>query len=235
MSLDNYPLALMVVVLLIPVIYCAAWKKENLRKAAALWLLSLVIVLLYPAVMYASENGGNLGYFMAKLIIFVLLPIPVLMYLEKWTARSVMINVGVRRLNMERSIAYGLIAATITIAISLAISVYTNAGAGGLDAVWGSIMFLDAFTEEFLFRGVFFLYLMTLIDWRLAFITSVLAFVLVHPQYFIGTLSMFILVTITQAILLTWVAYKTKNIIGAWISHGLNRIVPQLVLAGLKV
>lgn len=104
---------------------------------------------------------------------------------------------------MERSIAYGLIAAAITIAVSLAVSVYTNAGTGSLDTVWSISMFLDAFTEEFLFRGVFFLYLMTLIDWRLAFVTSVLAFVLSHSQYFIGALSPYILVTIVQAISLT--------------------------------
>lgn len=232
MNFGDFPIALIAVVLLVPVIYSAVWKRESLKKTLALWVLSVVLVLLYPLVIYASNNGGNFGYFLAKLVIFVFLPLALLMFMEKWTARTAFVNVGVRRMNLEKSVAYGLIVAVITITLSVSILLATNASSNGVDAGWATSMFLDAFTEEFLFRGVFFLYLMTLIDWRVAAVTSITAFVLMHSQYFIGALSLFIIVTIVQAILLTWVAYKTRNIIGTWISHGLNRIVPQLVLIG---
>jgi membrane protease YdiL (CAAX protease family) len=225
--LDEFPLALMAIVLLIPLAYCAVWRKTSLRKAAAIWLLGLIIVLLYPIVTYAFEHAGDLGYFLAKLAIFVLLPIGILAILEKWTPGTVLMRVGVRRENMGRSILYGLIAAAITIAVTMIISTTTS-----VDLVSDTILFLDAFTEEFLFRGVLFLYLMTLIDWRVAFGTSVLAFVLVHPQNFTN---LFIISTIVQALLLTWVAFKTENIIGCWISHGLNRIVPQMIRVGLGI
>jgi membrane protease YdiL (CAAX protease family) len=176
-------------------------------------------------VTYASEQAGDWGYLLAKFLIFVLLPIIALVYLEKWTVKSVMIKAGVRRENLRKSIIYGLIAAIVTIVLTVIVSMTTH-----VDVVSDTILFFDAFSEEFLFRGVLFLYLMTLVDWRVAFGTSVLAFIMVHPQNFN---SLFILSTIAQGLLLTWVTFRTKNIIGTWISHGLNRIVPQMIRVGL--
>jgi hypothetical protein len=56
---------------------------------------------------------------------------------------------------------------------------------------------------------------MAMIDWRIVVRTSFVAFVLTHPQY-IG--SLFIVAIIVQAIVLTWVANKIKNILGPWVS-----------------
>jgi membrane protease YdiL (CAAX protease family) len=228
LDLGAFPIALMGVALLVPVLYSAAWKRESLKKTAALWALSVVIVILYPVVTYAFDIGGDFGYFLAKLAFFVLLPTVILMYLEKWRARTVLVNVGVRRKNLESSVAYGILASLVIIAVTVAIRLIMGSEAGDVNAGWSIAMFLDAFNEEFLFRGVFFLYLMTLIDWRVAAGTSVAAFVLAHSQYLNDP---FIIATIVQAILLTWVAYRTRNIIGPWISHGLSRIVPQYIMA----
>ena len=87
-------------------------------------------------------------------------------------------------------------------------------------------MFFDAFNEEFLFRGVLLLYLWKIIDLKIAYATSILAFILAHPQHF--TLLPLIGVA-AQAILLGIITHKTKNLIGPWISHGFNRIIPQLL------
>jgi membrane protease YdiL (CAAX protease family) len=87
-------------------------------------------------------------------------------------------------------------------------------------------MFFEAFTEEFFFRGVLFLYLLSKTNVKIAYLTSVPAFVLMHPQHFT---SLFIISTVTQAILLTVITHKTKNIIGPWVAHGLNRILPSAI------
>jgi membrane protease YdiL (CAAX protease family) len=88
------------------------------------------------------------------------------------------------------------------------------------------IMFLDAFNEEFLFRGVLLLYLWKITDFKIAYATSVLSFILAHPQNFT---SLYLISTAAQGILLGIVTYKTKNLIGPWISHGFNRVVPQII------
>jgi membrane protease YdiL (CAAX protease family) len=230
-DLGQFPIALMAIVLLVPIVYCVVWKRESLRRTIALWLLSVAIVALYPVVIFAFQHAGDFGYFLAKFVFFVLLPVALLMFIEGWSAKTVMINVGVRRKNLERSIAYGLLAAIAVIAVTVGIRLIIGSTSSSIDASWSVAMFLDAFTEEFLWRGVFFLYLMTLIDWRVAAGTSIVGFVLMHSQY-IG--SLFIVATITQAVLLTWVTYKTKNIIGPWISHGLSRIAPQLVIEWIR-
>jgi membrane protease YdiL (CAAX protease family) len=89
-------------------------------------------------------------------------------------------------------------------------------------------MFIEAFNEEFFFRGILLLYLLKITDIKIAYTTSVLAFILAHPQHFN---SLWLVSTSLQAILLVAVSYKTKNIIGPWISHGLNRILPSLIIS----
>lgn len=224
-TLFTLPLAFMLVPLLIPVAYCAIRKRENLVKAAMLWLLGLIIVVLYPMVNFASEQFAVTGYFLVKVLLFVIIPIAALMYLEKWTVWTVLNKVGVKRENLGVSIAYGLIAAVATIIVTVAIT-----STVAVDLFDDIVLFLDAFTEEFLFRGVLFLYLMARTNLGVAFITSVLAFILAHPQ---NLHSIFIASTALQAVLLTLVVYKTGNIIGAWISHGLNRVVPGMIRVAL--
>jgi len=89
-------------------------------------------------------------------------------------------------------------------------------------------MFLDAFNEEFLFRGVLILYLWKITDIKVAYATSIVSYIIVHPQHYA---SLFMISTIAQGILLAIIAHKTKNIIGPWISHGLNRVLLQIIRA----
>jgi membrane protease YdiL (CAAX protease family) len=76
------------------------------------------------------------------------------------------------------------------------------------------------------------LYIWKITNLKVAYSTSVLAFVLAHPQH-LTALSL--LVVATQGILLGVVTYKTKNIIGPWISHGLNRVIPSWISIALGV
>ncbi len=129
-------------------------------------------------------------------------------------------NLGVRKKNMSKSVLYGLVAAVITVVITMVVATTT------FDLFFRIIMFFESFTEEFFFRGFLFLYLLTKTNKKVAYATSILGFVLIHPQHFT---SLFLLSTIAQALLLTIVADKTGNIVGPWVSHGLNRFLPSLI------
>ncbi|MFA5771639.1 MAG: CPBP family intramembrane glutamic endopeptidase [Thermoplasmata archaeon] len=223
MSLDfgMYPIALLIIALFIPLAYCIKWKKNELKDIILLVACGAIIIILYPITFYLSNAFGVIGYSLGKFVLFVLLPIATIFYIEKWKIKDILFNVGVRKKNLWKSIMYGLIAAIATIAITLVISASTK-----IDVFYHGIMFFEAFTEEFFFRGVLFLYLIGKTNLKVAYLTSIVGFILVHPQHFT---SIFITTTIAQAVLLTIVVDKTKNIIGPWISHGLNRVVPSLI------
>jgi len=61
-----------------------------------------------------------------------------------------------------------------------------------------------------------------------AYAPSILAFMLAHPQH---CTSLFLICVAAQGILLGVVAHKTKNIIGPWISHRLNKVILQILIA----
>jgi len=221
LSLGMWPIALLTLAFLIPLIYCAKWKKKELKNIALLTGCGVVIILLYPLTFYLSNVLGVTGYAIAKIILFVLLPIVVVFYIERWNVKDILFSAGVRKENLQKSVIYGVIAGVITIVITVVVSTTY-----GVDVVWRIVMFFEAFTEEFFFRGVLFLYLAQKTNLKVAYSTSIIGFILIHPQHFT---SMFIISTISQAILLTIVADKTKNIIGPWIAHGLNRNMPSLI------
>ena len=86
--------------------------------------------------------------------------------------------------------------------------------------------FFDAFNEEFLFRGVFFFfaYNNTKNVW-LSYIVSIMFAFAWHPEF-----TLFRMVPVfVQGTLLCYLLYKSKNIHGAWISHGINRTTGSLL------
>jgi membrane protease YdiL (CAAX protease family) len=222
-----WPIALLIFAFLIPLIYCAKWKKKDLKNIVLLTACGIAIILLYPISFYLSNILGVVGYSVAKVILFIILPIVAIFYIEKWKMSDILFNVGVRKENLQRSLIYGLIAAVITIVITVVVSITYK-----FDILWRIVMFFEAFTEEFFFRGILFLYLVQKTNLKVAYSTSIIGFILIHPQHFT---SMFIVSTIAQAILLTIVADKTKNIIGPWIAHGLNRNIPSLIRIALGI
>ena len=220
--LQQFPIILLIIALSIPLFYCFFNKKEMLKKIIVLFLMGVVIIILYPIV---SIFESVYGYFLGKAIIFTLIPLITVIYLEKIDVKKAFSELGVKRDNLEISIFYGLIAFLFTVIFSL--KMYWGITA---NVVVDSniVMFFEAFNEEFLFRGVLFLYLWKITDIRIAYATSIIGFILIHPQHFE---SFFIVSTTAQAILLAFVTHETKNIVGPWISHGLNRIVPNIIRA----
>ncbi len=223
MNIVLYPTTALLFVLLIPIIYCWRWKKENQEKAVVIWFYGLVATIFYGSVIYLADHISHVGYVLGKLILFTIIPLYFYLYLEKGNIRTALSALGVTKEKIAPSIIWGIGAAIITLIIGLAVA-WGQEGTTSL--YWNISMFCDAFNEEFLYRGFFFIYIWKLTDIRIAYLTSNLAFILTHPQHFT---SLFMVSTITQGLLLTFITHKTKNIIGPWISHGLNRTIIQVL------
>lgn len=222
-NLGLFPIALMIFAFLIPLIYTVKWKKKEFKDIVLLTGCGVIIILFYPVTFYFSNVTGVFGYTIAKGILFVFLPVVTIFHIEKWSIRNILCNTGVRRENLQKSVLYGLVVTPILLLVTVSVSSgYTD------DIIWHVVMFFEAFTEDFFFRGILFLYLIQKTSLKVAYSTSLTGFILVHSQHLS---SVFIISTITQAVLLTLIVYKTKNIIGAWVAHGLNRNIPSLILA----
>ena len=227
MDLGLFPIALMLIALVIPILYCIKWKKTNLRKVVLISICCIFIVILYPITTFLGNiMEPTLAYFLGKLILFTLLPFVTILYLERWKIKTTFMELGVKKEKLMLSILLGLGALIITVILALILIKWGQTEPPS--AYWNTIMFFDAFNEEFLFRGVLLLYLWKITDFKLAFATSVLAFILAHPQHLT---SLSLITVAAQGILLGIVTYKTKNLVGPWISHGLNRVIPQIIAA----
>lgn len=217
----EFPLTPLVFALLIPLVYSLTKDRKKLKTVSLIVLCSTASIVSYPLVTYLSKAIPFVGYSLGKFTIFVLFPIVTVLYIEGWSIKGILLTLGVRKRNANKSVTYGIFAAAVTIIITLFVSNVSQ-----FDLVYRTIMFLEAFTEEFFFRGFLFLYLLKKTNRKVAYATSILGFVLIHPQHFTST---FLLSTITQSILMTIIADKTENIIGPWVSHGLNRFVPAFI------
>jgi membrane protease YdiL (CAAX protease family) len=219
-----FPIAPMLISLIIPIFYCIKYKKDSLNKIIILTICSTVIILLYPLVILSGNYlDPTTTYLLIKFVILTILPIIVIAKLENWKIKQVVIELGVNKKNLSKSIFLSILVLLFTLFIGLIIlwGIQTNTS-----LYWNIIMFLDAFNEELFFRGVLLIYLCKLTNIKIAFPTSVIAFILAHPHQLT---QLFIVSTIVQGILLGYISYKTKNIIGPWISHGLNRTLIQLL------
>ena len=226
MILNISPIAPMLLAFLIPMIYCLKWRNESLKKVLLIFICCILIVLLYPITTILNNYiESSLGYFLGKLVLFTVLPLIILAYLKNWKIRDTFTEVGLQKRNLGKSIILGFIVLIITIIITLICCWGTKVN---ISLPWNIVMFFDAFNEEFLFRGVLLLYMYKITNIRVAYATSILAFVLAHPQHFS---SLFLISTIIQGVMLAIITYKTKNIVGPWISHGLNRVIPYVLRA----
>ncbi len=223
MNIVLYPTTALILVLLIPVFYCWRWKKESQEKVVVVWFYGLVATIFYGFVIYLADILSHVGYFLGKIILFTIVPLFIYVFLEKGGITTALVELGVKKEKILPSVVWGIGVVIITLFIGLVVA-WEQEGITSL--YWNIIMFFDAFNEEFLYRGFFFLYLWKITDVRVAYLTSNLAFILTHPQHFY---SLFMISTVTQGILLTVVTHKTKNIVGPWVSHGLNRTIIQLI------
>lgn len=216
--LGQFVIAPFLIALIFPIFYTLRHKRKNLRDILFISLCSILVVIGYPIVSYLSMAIPLLGYSLGKILLFIVLPVLTIFFLERWKIRKIFYELGIRRKKKNQSIFLGLVFGTVTIIITILVS------ATAFDPIFRTIMFFEAFTEEFFFRGFLFLYLLKKTDLKTAYLTSIIGFVLMHPQHFT---SLFLISTIAQGILTTVIAANTRNITGCWIAHGLNRFVPS--------
>ena len=210
---------------LLPVIILIAygyWKK-NARPYLIMLAMLLPAVVLYPFLIriYLIPAGfGSWNYFFMKLVLFV---VPGFLLIRHF--RLGWKSFGMTMERMKYSIGLGLL---MLLATALFNSVlWTSAAAIDLSffLVFALPMFLDAFSEEFLFRGAYFMF-----AWKrgtnvwLAFIASTLLTIAWHPLEPVRMIP-----AVFQGSLFCLLLYKTQNLTGAWVSHGLNRSVVQLL------
>jgi membrane protease YdiL (CAAX protease family) len=185
MNFSMFPIAPMLLALVIPLVYCLRWKKETFRKTVVLFLISILIVLLYPITGIFNTSLGTGGYFIGKLILFTLIPLLTIIALERWTIKNAFVELGVHRKNIGKSLIFSVGALVITVCIAM---IFFWGAPGITSAIWNIVMFFEAFNEEFFFRGILLLYLWKLTDIKIAYATSTLAFILAHSQYYVPTL-----------------------------------------------
>jgi len=219
-NLGAFPLFPLIFVLLIPFIYVLKKNRKELKSILLIIFCSVAVIIFYPITPILTDLIPLFGYTIAKFILFVFLPIITIFYIERWHLKEIFSNLGVSKKNIRKSVKYGILAAIVTIIITMSVSNANN------DLIYRGILFFEAFTEEFFFRGFLFLYLIKKTDRKIAYATSILGFVLIHPQHFT---ELFLISTLAQGILLTIVTDKTENMTGAWIGHGLNRFAPAFI------
>jgi len=175
-------------------------------------------------------------YFFAKVVLF-LLPGLIIIRLRRYKLS----DFGIAKEGIKSSLLLGfgiliittLTNATIFIQNPEMMQAWSSqfVSPSNLIMIWSIPLFFDAFNEEFLFRGVFFFFVYKNTEnLALAYVVSMMVAFAWHPEF---TLFRMIPVFV-QGTLLCYLFYKSKNIHGAWISHGINRtsgfVVAQLLL-----
>jgi len=201
-------------------------------------LMTLPAILFYGIFMRILLEGPFewYFYFFAKVILF-LLPGLIIIRLRRYKLSD--FGITKERLGLSLLIGFGiLIITTLTNAVIFIqnpemMLAWTSqfVSPSNLVMIWSIPLFLDAFNEEFLFRGVFFLFAYKNTEnLPLAYIVSMMVAFAWHPEF-----TVFRMVPVfVQGTLLCYLLYKSKNIHGAWISHGINRtsgsVVAQLLM-----
>ncbi len=212
----------MLVPMIIPIIYCWKYSRENLGKLWPVILSMVLIVLLYVPLLDIIQAPYMIGYASVKFIVFVFMPLAILYFWNRERdMKKTLAGFGVRKKGAEESLklsAFVLPAMLATIAFT---SFILERSYNPSEPLFSIVSFFESFTEEFFFRGILFLYLWKFVDIRIAYITSMASFILMHPQYFWG---LAMLPGIVQGILTTIIAHKTKNLAGPWVLHGASRL-----------
>lgn len=221
MSMD-FSLWPMLLPLVIPIVYCVKYKRRSLTQVLAITLAMLLIVGLWPVYSSGTLGYSTGAYVATKILLFIVLPIIVLLILKRDKSPVDLRQYGVKKEGLRKSLWLCLLFLPVMLAADYIVWVSTNPVSHS-DFSYGTIMFLEAFNEEFLFRGILFIFLLGLTNTKVAYVTSFLCFVLMHQQYYMHGLDIGLFIVFVQALLTIEIARRSGNIAGSWILHGLNR------------
>ncbi len=214
----------MLIPLVVPLLYVLFYKRNNARSIVELVLVIVIIVFLYDALI-AFSWFGSFSYVLWKTVLFIGFPLLVLFFSEKKNVYLLLSSLGLKRIGLEKSIMLALSLIPVMLVVT-GIVLWLQQSTFLSSEVFAIISFFESFTEEFFFRGVLFLFLMKKTNTNIALFTSIACFILAHPQHFN---SFFLVSTIVQAVLTVIIVYRSKNLIGAWLLHGTNRVSSLLL------
>jgi membrane protease YdiL (CAAX protease family) len=219
----------MLIPLILPLFYCFKYKKDTLLEVATITLALILIVIFYWPLL-ESNFLSTQTYTAVKILLFIILPLLCLYGVNRKEGIVFLNQFGITFKGVKTSIYYCVLFLPIMLGVT-ALLAYFYGGIVHVDMIGGIISFFEAFTEEFLFRGILFIFLSTRTNIKVAYIASLASFILGHPQHF-G--SIYLLGTIVQGIVTIEICRRSDNIIGAWLLHGINRFF-ILVLLGFLI
>ncbi len=183
----------------------------------------IFIVVAYWPLTVGFNSDANI---LPKFLLFVFVPL-VFFYIT-WKIRNKQKKkkqeysfkqFGITEEGFEKSLKLGFLFLPIMLIVTF-IAKYIIGGTLDGNFSLGVVSFVESFTEEFFFRGILFLFLMSRTNLKIAYVTSLASFVLMHPQNFTNP---FIISTIVQGFLTIEICRRSKNLVGAWVLHGTNR------------
>jgi len=190
-------------------------------------LVMVLIVLLYwPLITITIFSTYT--YIVIKFLLFVVLPIVTFVLLQRNITPLHLNAYGVKKQGVRKSLVWFVLLLPVMLVTTFILQYFHGVG-WNVELVGGIISFFEAFTEEFFFRGILFVFLVKKTTMKIAYVTSLTSFLLMHPQ---NLTTLFSIGTLLQGILTLEIARRSQNIIGAWFLHGSNRFF-QLVLLPL--
>lgn len=215
----------MLLPLIVPLVFCAKFKRESFVDIGAIVLVMVLIVLFYwPLV--TSTIFFSYTYIVTKYLLFVILPIISFVLIQRNITPFQLGRYGLKKQGVTRSLVWFLLFLPVMLVTTFIIHYISN-GSWSAEVAAGIMSFFEAFTEEFFFRGILFVFLLKKTNLKIAYITSLTSFILMHPQ---NLTTLFIFVTVIQGFLTLEITRRSKNIIGAWFLHGSNRFFQFVLL-----
>lgn len=212
--------------MILPIFYTAIYKRKFLIEILIITLSMIFTVIAYWPLTTGFQATANI---IPKYILFVIMPF--LFLIIFWKLRNNKENhfelFGLTEKNLEKSFKLGLSLIPVMLFITFLAKFFMGFSSGEPQLELGVVSFVESFTEEFFFRGVLFLLLISRTNFKVAYITSLTSFVLLHPQNFTNP---FIITTIAQGLLTLEICRRTKNLAGAWVLHGTNRFFSIVLL-----
>ncbi|OYT28430.1 hypothetical protein B6U98_05045 [Thermoplasmatales archaeon ex4572_165] len=220
----------MLIPMLIPIIYSAKYKRGSIGEISAIFFTMVFIVIAYWPLTNGFNSTANI---VTKFLLFVFLPLIVLFVTWKLKNKPKkkkkdysFKQFGITEKGFEKSLKLGFLFLPIMLTVTF-LAKFIIGGALVSNYPLGVVSFVESFTEEFFFRGILFIFLVRKTNLKIAYVTSLASFVLMHPQNFT---SPFIISTIVQGFLTIEICRRSKNLVGAWVLHGTNRFFSIVIL-----
>jgi len=213
----------MLIPMVIPILYGLKYKRESLLEIIIITIVMIGIVISYWPLSLGINSSANI---ITKFLLFVIVPISLLYFTYKIRKRYrqeksdfQLKQFGIASKGIEKSLKLGFIFIPLMFIVTFFVK-YIIGGTFDPNFSLGVVSFIESFTEEFFFRGILFLFLISKTNLKIAYITSLGSFILMHPQNFTNP---FILSTIAQGLITLEICRRSSNLAGAWIVHGANR------------